>query len=339
VVIAALWAEADEDALDDAIGELLRRSLLDYDEATEHYSQHDFLRDIARQRCPALAAEVAHERHARHFCRLANAADDLYRQGGENVLRGLALFDANLAHIVAGQAWAIGRAGAEELAIDYALNSPFVLSLRLHPRMQIMWMEAAHAASQTVGDLYGEGVALSNIGNAYYSLGEIERAISFYEQDLEMARIIGDQRGEGNSLGNMGLAYAALGEVEQAIGFYEQGLEIVRAIGDRRGEGAALGNLTKVWARWHAPLTSTSKDLRLCGLSVTGAAKVRSWAIWGLPTKVWARWHGPLTFTSSSLRSRGPLEICVAKPMSWVTSGMPTKVWVKWHGPLVSTSK
>ena len=50
-----------------------------------------------------------------------------------------------------------------------------------------------------------------------------------------IAREIGDRRGEGNALGNLGIAYADLGQVEKAIGYYEQRLVIAREIGDRRG--------------------------------------------------------------------------------------------------------
>ncbi len=243
-VIAALWGEPDDDALDDALGDLLRRSLLDYDSTTGRYSLHDLLRDVARQRCPAPAAAThAHVRHARYFCDVVNAADMLYQQGGEDVLRGLALFDTNLPHISAGQAWAAGRAGAEQLAIYYALRSPYILNLRLHPHTQIVWMEGARRAAQAIGNKASEGAALGNLGAAYQNLGEVTRAIGYYEQDLAIARAIGDRRGEENALGNLGTAYFSLGEVAWAIGYFEQDLKIARLIGDRRGEGAALGNL------------------------------------------------------------------------------------------------
>ena len=115
--------------------------------------------------------------------------------------------------------------------------------------------------TREIGDRRGEGTALGNLGIAYADLGQVERAIGFYEQDLAIAREIGDRRGEGNALGSLGLAYADLGQVERAIGFYEQALTIARAIGDRHGEGIVLGNLGiayAAWARWSGPSASTS---------------------------------------------------------------------------------
>ena len=132
------------------------------------------------------------------------------------------------------------------------------------------------------------GQLLGTLGLAYYRLGEVERAIGYYEQapgdcprdrrppgrrerprqpgprlrrpgrggaghrlyeqSLGIDREIGDRRGEGNDLGNLGSAYAALGQAERAIGFYEQRLVIVARSGDRQGEGADLGNLGLAYA-------------------------------------------------------------------------------------------
>ncbi len=70
------------------------------------------------------------------------------------------------------------------------------------------------------------GRLLGTVGLAYADLGQVERAIGYYEQSLVIAREIGDRRGEGNALGNLGIAYADLGQVERAIGYYEQALVI-----------------------------------------------------------------------------------------------------------------
>ncbi|MHC5614602.1 MAG: tetratricopeptide repeat protein, partial [Nostoc sp.] len=53
--------------------------------------------------------------------------------------------------------------------------------------------------------------ALTSLGNAYYLLGQYQRAIEFYQQSLEISREIGDRNGEGKSLGNLGNAYNYLG--------------------------------------------------------------------------------------------------------------------------------
>jgi tetratricopeptide (TPR) repeat protein len=94
-----------------------------------------------------------------------------------------------------------------------------------------------------IGDSREEGYALGNLGVAYADLGENQRAIDFFQQQLTIVREIGDRRGEGNALGNLGLAYWNLGETERATVFWEQQLTIARELGDRRSEGLAVGNL------------------------------------------------------------------------------------------------
>ncbi|UNU22112.1 CHAT domain-containing protein [Microcoleus vaginatus PCC 9802] len=97
--------------------------------------------------------------------------------------------------------------------------------------------------SREIGNRQGEANSLGNLGNAFDSLGQFDRAIAFHEQSLEIKREIGDRQGEANSLGNLGSAYISLGQYQKAIAFHEQSLEISREIGDRQGEAASLGNL------------------------------------------------------------------------------------------------
>lgn len=107
----------------------------------------------------------------------------------------------------------------------------------------IDFLEQALAIQRETGDKRGQGDLLGNLGNTYYSLGQVEQAIDHFEQALAISREIGDRRIEGNQLGNLGNAYANLGQVERAIAYYEQALAIAREIGDKRGEGQGLGNL------------------------------------------------------------------------------------------------
>ena len=100
-----------------------------------------------------------------------------------------------------------------------------------------------------IGDRRGEENTIGNLGLAYADLGQVEKAIEYYGQALEIAGEIGDRRGEGNQLGNLGLAYADLGQVKKAIEHYQQALEIAGEIGDRRGEGNSLGNLGTAYHR------------------------------------------------------------------------------------------
>ena len=190
--------------------------------------------------------QEARHRHASHYKDVAAIAHDLYLEGGEVLTSGLVMFDQEWDNIRVGQAWAVERVATDDraarLCVEYCFASIHWLSLRIHPRERMHWLEAAVSAAREIGDP-AEGSALGNLGNVYAAIGEPRRAIECYQQALTIAREIGDRRGEGNALDSLGLAYGTLGETHRAIEFFHQHLAVAREIGDRRGESNALGGL------------------------------------------------------------------------------------------------
>jgi tetratricopeptide (TPR) repeat protein len=74
-------------------------------------------------------------------------------------------------------------------------------------------------------------------------MGNIRKAIEFYEQRLEVAQELSDRRGECIELSLLGLAYAAAGDLLKEIAYQEQCLSLTRSLDDRTAEGKTLGNL------------------------------------------------------------------------------------------------
>jgi tetratricopeptide (TPR) repeat protein len=259
IAAAEVW-DLDESEARDGLSTLISGySLALYDGETTRYRLHDLMRDVAKGLSepddPAVVA--AHRRHAKHFVKVLGSADGLFLKGGEDLLKGLGLFDQERRHIEAGRAWAAAHAKEDEaatrLADEYPDAGVYVLGLRLHPREQISWLDDALAAARALGDRRGEGNHLGNLGIRYADLGEPRKAIGYHEQGLAISREIGDRRGEGNHLGSLGNCYAELGEPRKAIEHYEQALAISREIGDRRGEGNRLGNLGNCYAELGEP--------------------------------------------------------------------------------------
>lgn len=226
---------------------LLKRSSVLYEDFSRRYRLHDLVRLFADTRLELAERATAQRRHAKHFSEVIATASCLYRQGGESLKNGLALFDAEWGNIQAGQAWASGHAGedneAAKLCSDYPDAGVYCLALRQHPRERIRWLEAAIAAARRLQDRAAEGAHLGSLGSAYYYLGEYRRAMEYYEQRLKIARDTGNRLGEAAALGNLGVAYKNLGDYRRAIGYHERALEIERDIGDRRGVGQDLCNL------------------------------------------------------------------------------------------------
>lgn len=245
----ALWQVEDKVARE-RLGNLAACHLLDWDRETTRYRLHDLARDFAASRLGEDTEEeyAAGKRHAAHFLEVLRVANDLYLEGHEKVVVGLALFDIERANIERGFAWASARIETDDEAAamtnDYPNAGAYCLDLRQHPRTErIPWLKKALEAAGKLDDKKAEGNHMGNLGNAYADLGETQKAIEYYEKALRIAREIGDRRGEGHSLGNLGLAYTKLGNVEKAFEYLEEDLVLARQIGDRRAEGNALGNL------------------------------------------------------------------------------------------------
>jgi len=246
---AAVWGmDAAQDAAQEALDELVRYSLLEWNETAGRYSLHDLVRVFAGARLGEGERDAAQGRHAAHYEGVLRAANELYMQGGESILRGLGLFDLEWGNIQAGQAWAAGHAGEDDeaarLCCDYPGAGPYCLNLRQHSRDWIGWQEAGLAAARRLKHRRAEGVYLGNLGIAYDDLGDARRAIELYEQGLVIAREIGDRRSESKSLGNIGNAYRHLGDARKAIEYHDQALVIAREIGDRQWEGGTLFNMS-----------------------------------------------------------------------------------------------
>ena len=67
---------------------------------------------------------------------------------------------------------------------------------------------------------------------------------------MKIAKEIGDRAGEGRAYGNLGNAYHSLGDYQKAIEYHEKHLKIAKEIGDRAGEGRAYGNLGNAYSHW-----------------------------------------------------------------------------------------
>ena len=241
----AVW-ELEESDAEDALGNLMISSLVDWKEGVARYSLHDLARPFADRQLDEAERQAARRRHAAHYLEVLGRANSLCRHWGEEVLKGLRLFDAEWTNFEAGQAWAAAQpesdADATALCDAYGTAGTYCLVLRLSPRQRVRWPEAGLAAARRRQDRTAEAWHLGNLGVAYADLGDSRRAIELHKQCLAIAREIGDLHIEGDALINLALAYADLGENARAIKLYEQRLAMARRTGDHRGETNALNN-------------------------------------------------------------------------------------------------
>ncbi|NIM04478.1 MAG: tetratricopeptide repeat protein [Armatimonadetes bacterium] len=244
--VAAVWKIPQEKA-EDALNTLISYSLVECDETTHRCHLHDLARDFAESQLSEDERQQAQFRHAEHYKNVLADAGDLCLEGGEAMMRGLAIFDLERGNIQGGQAWAAAHwredDEAARLCGEYPDAGGDVIDLRQHPQEQISWLESALAAARRLKDRESEGRHLGSLGGVYTNSGDSRRAIEYCQKAVDMYREIGDRFGEAVNVGSLGFAYAHLGETRRAIECYEDAIGIAREMKDRAMESQVLGHL------------------------------------------------------------------------------------------------
>ncbi len=227
---------------------LLRRNLVLYNGEQGRWRLHDLVRDLARN---ALERDGEREatmwRYARAMVALAEQLEHQYLAGSEPALLALSQFDAERAHFDAAFRWAQLQAetpAGDQLLLDIARASRQIGYLRSDPQRESLpkW-ERVRMAARRLGDLREEARALGYLGMAYFELGQIHKAITYFEQALAIHCKAGNRQGEGHILAHLGHAHYGLGELSKGISYYEQHLAIACELGNRHQESLALANL------------------------------------------------------------------------------------------------
>jgi tetratricopeptide (TPR) repeat protein/archaellum biogenesis ATPase FlaH len=88
--------------------------------------------------------------------------------------------------------------------------------------------------------------ALRKLGNVQRKKGNIEQAITMYNESLKISRAINNRHLEAKSLNNLGLCAKVRGDLEEAVRYHRESLAIKRVVGDRQGEAISLNNLGNI---------------------------------------------------------------------------------------------
>jgi tetratricopeptide (TPR) repeat protein len=226
--------------------ELQRYGLATYTDAT--VDAHGYPLSAAYYRLHDLAyafAQAQNSTEQRH--RALDACLTYTKRHTESTRANFAALEPELANCLGAAAFAMQKARysdvenfARGLYVDREFHFLYVRGYNAQARDLLQ--QAANAAARA-GRKGNQGAHLGNLGTAYDSLGQYDKAIDYLEQALAIHREIGNQSAVGIGLGNLGIAYDSLGQYDKAIDYHEQALAISRAIGDREGEGRHLNNL------------------------------------------------------------------------------------------------
>ncbi|MBV7334334.1 tetratricopeptide repeat protein [Chloroflexi bacterium TSY] len=108
------------------------------------------------------------------------------------------------------------------------------------------YYEESLQISEQIGDVRGVSACLGNMGSISQRQGDYRRSQELLEQSLESHRSIGDRSSEGRTLSYLGELMSELEEYDQARRYLQQALDVLHAIRERHHEADALVELGKV---------------------------------------------------------------------------------------------
>lgn len=190
-------------------------------------------------------------RYAVYYKEILARANNLYLQGGSTLISGLALLDSEWNNIVSGHSWAEQNLTrdvmAAELCSAYSEVGIYCLELRLPSSKRVQWLETALRAAHGLGHRKAEAVHLNNLGLAWMEFGDLERAVGYFKQSLDLNKEFNDQHAMIVTLNNLGVAYSAMDVFDVSIDYHQRALDISRNFADKRNEANALAGLGRTY--------------------------------------------------------------------------------------------
>lgn len=229
------------------LSDLVRLSLVSYDSEEKRYRVHSLIRLFAQRRLTESERQEIGKAHAAYYLEVVRLAGRLYREAGDRLLNGLALFDRERENIDAGFEWSAARmtSGSDiaRICSDYPRYASQILQLREPPQARIKWFERGLEAARQERDIVGELVNLIGSGGAHRQLGQRDKAFTIYTQARDIAEKAGVRQLKAEILSSLGVEHRDRGDIEAAKACFDEQLAISRELGNQGGVSLALINL------------------------------------------------------------------------------------------------
>lgn len=196
----------------------------------------------------------AEQRHAQFYMQRLQAACDVYRQGGQQMLQALADLDTIWEQVQNALSWAAANReeeGAALLTSRIPDAGAELLALRMAQQEYIncllLALETAGRGAPDEGPLRMR--LLFALTSAYLQTGAIREVIDPMREAMELARELGDRVSESRALMQLGNASSRLGDLPAAEEAYLQCLEVSRELDDLNGMASSLNNLATTYSQ------------------------------------------------------------------------------------------
>jgi non-specific serine/threonine protein kinase len=228
----------------DVLGELVRKSLVIFDEGDNRYRMLESIREYANERLQEAGEGAAvRARHCDYFVRLVEEAEPALAGGPDHPRwRGRLLQEQD--NLRAALAWSIETPGKGNAALRAcgALYLFWISYAMLREGRD--WCAAAlaqQALAQTSPAVAAK--ALIGYGALAHMLGDQKVARASLEAALAQSRSLHDRELEGRVLNNLGVALKRQGDLMVARSMYTEAIAIARERRDAPRECRSVGNL------------------------------------------------------------------------------------------------
>lgn len=120
-----------------------------------------------------------------------------------------------------------------EISSPEELGAELEASIERDPKYSILLNSGILEDARASGDRLREGFALGHLGIACARLHQMPKAIYYFERHREIARELGNWQWEMADCDNLGHAHLEAGEIDSALSVYEEGLALARKRDDR----------------------------------------------------------------------------------------------------------
>ncbi len=232
---AAMW-DLPISATEDALGDLLSFSLLEWYEPMRRYSLQPLVRDFADSRLNDSERAATEWKHAVHYLRILKEAGSQYLQGDEYSKQGLSLFDVERPNIHAAQSWFANniddKSVADTLTSEFSYSGSRLLALKQAPLERIKWYNAVLAAESNLTDRNERPMVQAGnftfLAIAYRDSGDYDQTIKYCKEALSIDAAVSDKRLESIALGYLGIAHYYKGNYDEATTSVQSAIETLQ---------------------------------------------------------------------------------------------------------------
>ena len=100
---------------------------------------------------------------------------------------------------------------------------------------------------ERLGDKQGKAALLSAIANIYTTRGELDHALELYEESIKTKKQLNDKGEIARTLHQMAHIYVSKGNLDHALELYEESLQLKEQVGDERGKANSLTDMAQVF--------------------------------------------------------------------------------------------